>query len=123
MKANDIQRVLEGVGYRPTATPRPAAEFWRDFRARVEAAPDRTVRLPGTFRVPKRMAWFAGPALAAAAAVLVAVFWTGSGTVAAVDAVQSYRVGDDVVHGGVMILNDEPSHATILWIADLAENA
>lgn len=127
MNADEIKKALRAEQTRAPAAMRPAPEFWGDFRARAAELPDDAgeVALPPMTRAAfgKRLAWVASPALAAAA-LLVAAVWSGrGGSAVASDAVRSYRVGEDVVHGGIMILNDEPSHATILWIVDLAEHA
>ena len=128
MKQHEIQQALAAQRI-PLARLRPAGEFWADFQQRAErsgsvldesAVADALV-LPQ--RSPlRRTAWFAGPLVAAAAALLAAL-WIGGADLPAADAVHSYRVGEDVAHGGVMILNDEPSHATILWIVDCGESA
>lgn len=99
----------------------PADKFWAEFRRRAEN--------PAIVRnmepVPRRMrwnAWKASPLIAAAAALLVAVVWIGNAPGAAYPgAIQSYDIGADVAHNGVMILDDTPSQATILWIMDCSE--
>jgi len=115
-----VREAAREGGRRPL---RPADDFWREFRRQAAALPQ-TGAAPVKTGVSRGKLWIglAGPAVAIAA-TLVAVFWSGPRDLASHDAVQSYRIGEDVVHGGVMILNDEPSRATILWIADLADNA
>jgi hypothetical protein len=128
MKRNEIQQALAARNY-PLARLRPAGEFWAEFQQRAERsvsavdARDVADTLAPQRRVPfRKTAWFAGP-LVAAAAALVAALWIGAADLPAADTVHSYRVGDDVAHGGVMILNDAPSQATILWIVDCGECA
>ncbi len=119
----DIGQLLREAAREGGRPLRPADDFWRDFRRQAANVPQ-SAEVPvkiGLSRRKKIWLGLAGPAVAIAA-TLVAVFWSGAGHHATHDAVQSYQVGEDVVHGGVMILNDEPSRATILWIADLADN-
>lgn len=124
MNDEELRRTMATADARRSAL-RPAIEFWSAFREQAARCPQDAASASLTLARravgARRFAWFAGPAVAAAAAWVAALWIGGNGPVP--DAVHSYRVGEDVVHGGIMILNDEPSHATILWIVDLADNA
>lgn len=124
MDERDIRVILQGTttgGRRP----RPADEFWRDFEARAEGAQRLGVNdsppVEARRIAPAKLAaWLSGPAIAVAA-MLVAMFGMQSAAIASPDAIQSYEMGEDVEYGGVMILNDEESQATILWIVDMED--
>lgn len=118
MNPNTLRRLLrEESTHRPPL--RPAAEFWTDFGRRAEALG----RQPAATPAFHWTSWKTGSLLAAAAAAVVAAVWAGLAPQSAFPgAVRSYRIDAHLAHGGVMILDDAPSHATILWIVDCSEN-
>lgn len=126
MKPNEIRNVLETTRTAAGPSLRSGEDFWAEFRSRVTACGADPVAATGGGgrRHPLRwVAWWTGPWVAAAALWMAVARFGGVGAAPSADAVRSYRVGADVVHGGIMILNDEPSHATILWVVDCAEQA
>lgn len=125
MKPNEIRNVLGTTRTEAGPSLRSGEDFWTEFRSRVSACgaePLEATGGDGRRRNLRRVAWWTGPWVAAAALWMV-VARVGNVAEPSADAVRSYRVGADVVHGGIMILNDEPSHATILWVVDCAEQA
>lgn len=118
MNPNELRHLLrDDSANRPVL--RPAAEFWSAFERRAEALGPQSAAAPAAFRWAS---WKAGPLLAAAAAAVAAV-WVGlSPGPGFPGAVHSYQIGAHLAHRGVMILDDAPSHATILWIVDCSEN-
>ncbi len=124
MNSEQIRSMLEGSA---TRTPqRPARDFWHEFRSRAEGMVRNDadpLAIASSRRKRLRVAWMAAPLTAVAAALLVAALWIDHPAVLVPGAIRSYQVGEDLVHGGILILDDEPSRATILWIADCSESA
>jgi hypothetical protein len=103
-----LRRQAAGAG------PRPAEEFWADFRARAalmrQDTPD-AVRE----RAPLALRWAYA---VAAALVLVAVsLFILPGQPAAVTRIKAMEVV--APHSGVIIMNDDAGKGTIVWIAGM----
>ncbi len=100
---------------RPEREPREADAFWAEFKARARLHPQlESARPSWRWPVPR---W----ALAAACA-LVLVCWVGVHMSTPVQAAELSTINSvEVVasHGGVVIMGDEASQSTILWIVDM----
>jgi ferric-dicitrate binding protein FerR (iron transport regulator) len=111
----DWRRTLRDMS--PAAVPRPAHLFWPEFHARRALPPRPEGTTAVAFRSPLR---FLAPALAAAAVVAAAVggaIWWRPREAATMSRVESYSI-----HGkytSVMLLTEESTQATILWINGL----
>lgn len=99
---------------KPIGTPRPAADFWSDFRARLpahapEAAPAR--------RVASAHVWQWSAVGVCAGLALTAGYLGLTRTATARSTIRSYQI--DVPHAAVMLLSDQAGEATILWVAGM----
>ncbi len=117
---------LAGLSRRPAGL-RERDAFWQDFAARASLVPQTAAPSEAAAEAPT--AWLVRPwawavALPAVALLLAALLFTrptGSRQGSDRGGLQTYEIGAGVSHGGVIILTDEPSNATILWIVDLTE--
>ena len=110
---------IDSLQQEPSPAPRQPDAFWPDFKARVDLYPQQA-RVPDRPSPAMRWAW------ASACAILLLVVGIlplrrvltadRSGTT-----IESYAVG--VAHSAVLILNDESSDSTILWVVDMAPPA
>ena len=116
VKWADISGELARRGRR--VAPADARRFWRDFEARRTLYPQRP-QAPAHARHPHApWAWTLGSLGVTALGVLAAWFLLlQPAPVQADSGIHSYVIVPD--HGSVMILQDETSHATILWIDQL----
>lgn len=109
----DIRRELGNL--HPKPGPREASAFWTDFKARARLHPQHEpARWSRAWPVPR---W----AMAAACA-LILVCWVGVHLSTPVQAAELSTINSlEVVasHGGVLIMDDEESQSTILWIVDM----
>ncbi|MFC1453436.1 hypothetical protein ACFLSJ_08855 [Verrucomicrobiota bacterium] len=100
---------------RADAAMSDASDFWPEFRARAGLRSRDTVVVPVHSRAPAR--W----AVAAACVVLVAAltFFTVDlrASAAPLSSIKSLEV--IASHSAVLIMNDEPSDSTILWIVGM----
>ena len=100
-----------------TPPPRPADDFWSEFKARArlhpQAAPE-TVTRPLPYA---RWSLAGAAALVLIAATLTSLLRSPSMTAEKGATIHSVRV--DVAHKGVMIMEDQPSRATIVWVVDM----
>lgn len=117
---------LDGLRTRPAGL-RDREAFWQDFAARASLAPRQAPdceRL-AALRPPlaaRPWAWAAAlPAIGVFLAVALFATLPARGPAADRGGLRAYEIGTGISHGGVIILTDEPSKATILWIVDLAE--
>jgi len=95
---------------------RPPTEFWADFnRLAAETAEE-----PCSVFVPKRRAWLTGfyPTLASAASIAacVAIYFTVQHKPEAYHALNSFSLGSEFQNNGAVVITDEPTDATILWV-------
>lgn len=115
MHPHDWNSIAEGLKRTDTHVPaRERAAFWSEFRALSRKYP----RQDPEFRPAFLPVWV--PAVACAAILIVAglvaaflrpVPASDKATIRSLDVVAS--------HGGVVIMSDEPSQSTILWIVDM----
>ena len=112
MRWNDVRGALRRV---PAPTPLPAATFWEAFEAhrRLRPAPGAATALARRLPSP----WLLSAAGACAALVVVASGLFARARGPSATTVQSYDVTER--HAAVLLLTDERSHATILWVAGL----
>ncbi len=109
----EIRRELGGL--QPEHGPREADAFWAEFKGRARLHPQHE---------PARPSWgwpFPRWAIAAACA-LVFVCWVGVHLNTPVQAAELSTINSvEVVasHGGVLIMDDEASQSTVLWIVDM----
>jgi hypothetical protein len=113
MPWKEVRRELGDL--RPGGEPREAAAFWADFKARARLHPQHE---------PARPAWgWPMPRWAlAAACALVLVCGAGVYMGTPVQAAELSTINSvEIVasHGGVLIMDDEASQSTILWIVDM----
>lgn len=103
---------------RGSAVPRTgAAGFWEAFEARRHLYPQHPA--PAATH-PRRAPWFWACGSLGATSLLALGAWLlflQPAPVQARAAIHSYEI--DPEHGAVMIINDETSHAAILWVANL----
>ena len=100
---------------RPPAGMRPADAFWSDFKARARLC-NQDSPAPAR-RSPSLMRWGLATACAAALAVLV-VLQGLPGAPAGGSHIKSLEVVAS--HSAVLIMEDEPTESTILWIVDMS---
>lgn len=96
------------------------AEFWNDFRARARLVRQDGAGAPAEGH-PRRWAW-AGAATAFAAAMVAAglLLLPVRTAPAGASAIRSLEVV--APHSGVIIMNDESGHGTILWVTGLNDS-
>ena len=103
---------------RGSAVPRTGAgNFWEAFEARRHLYPQHPTPAHAHAR---RAPWFWAFGSLGATSLLAACTWflfLQPAPVQAHSAIHSYEI--DPEHGTVMILQDETSHAAILWVANL----
>jgi hypothetical protein len=98
--------------------PRPAAEFWADFRARARLHPQWE---PAPARPSPIYRWAWAGAFATVLAVAGSfgvVRWIGSRSPSEVHSVEIFAP-----HGGVVIMADAPTRSTVLWIVNMEEDS
>jgi hypothetical protein len=102
---------------RPVADKIPASEFWDDFNARA------ALRNQDAIEPARKPMVFSLAAATACASVIVAVtlFTYGIGR-------RSFEGGNSITafdvlvpHSAVIIVNDDPSVGTILWVVDMED--
>lgn len=97
--------------------PKAPDEFWGDFRARVALHPQQAAERR-LHPVAIRWAW-----AAACAILLLSVgvwpLWQMQAAAPTGTTIESYAV--DVAHSAVLILNDESSESTMLWVVGMQE--
>ena len=103
---------------RGSPVPRIGADrFWEAFQAACHLYPQR----PSPSRVPaRRTPWLWTLGSLGATSMLAVGAWVlflQPAPVQATSAIHSYEI--DPQHGTVMILQDETSHAAILWVANI----
>lgn len=109
----NIEEVLRHDSVPPA---RDAGAFWEDFRARARLR-NRHEPAPRVALQPARWALASACALILVAAVFVTLKGGAPrdvGTIRSLDVVAS--------HSAVLIMQDEPSDATILWVVDMELN-
>ncbi len=121
VKWADIAGELARSG--PRTAPADARRFWSEFEARRTLYPQRPPAPAHARRRHAPWVWTLGSLGATALGLLAAwLLLLQPAPVQADSGIHSYEIGPD--HGSVMILQDETSHATILWIdqLDLPDN-
>jgi len=112
---NDLSRELRAT---PQATShRPADDFWTDFKARARLHPQSVPEAVTRPTPYARWSLAAATALVLVAATLTTLLRSPTMPAEKGDTVRSVRV--DVAHKGVMIMEDQPSRATIVWVVDM----
>lgn len=95
---------------------RSATEFWSDFNRMATETAEET----SSVFVPKRHAWFTGfyPTLASAASIAacVAIYFTAQHKPESYRALDSFCLGSELPNNGAVVITDEPTDATILWV-------
>lgn len=122
MKRLSRKEIAEGLrGQTPGGDMAPADVFWADFRARAR------LRVQEEAAAPAGRAWHpvSGWAMATACAMLLLVWgsvYSFRGR-AASDLTKIRSVSVSASHSAVLIIDDAPTHGTILWVVDMAEAA
>lgn len=108
----DIRDALAARAARPA--PRPADEFWPDFRARARLTPQ---DLPDAGPARPAIVWAAPLACAALLLVAVGLHIFSTPPPPAGEAIKSYEVVAS--HTAVIIMQDEETECTVMWVADM----
>ncbi len=111
------QDTKQALQKRAVTPPTPGGDFWDDFKARARLHPQLDAEsAPATPAFHFRWAWAAACALLLVVAGGVPVVMQ-SQAAPKLSTVQTYEVGAE--HSGVLIMDDEESEATILWVVDM----
>lgn len=113
MKTTQWRTIRTLLAARPAAPPAAAESFWSDFRARAALHPQMRPERRRPLR-PAYLVWAGG---GVCATVLTMLVLHGTGGTTPLAGISSYEVG--VPHGAVMILRDQQTDATILWVSEL----
>jgi len=109
MKQSDIERALSRM---TTPPARDREDFWSDFRARARLHPQwHPVRESA---LPRLAPWLAFVCTVLVAALVLFPFGNGESKASEVLSVDILAQ-----HSGVMIMNEEASQGTILWVCDM----
>lgn len=114
MKTNDKDLNEALAAQRPETGPRPAEEFWSDFKARARLRPQDA---PQTQRSRPVFVWAAPLACAALLLVAVGTYMLSPALAPAGDAIKSYEV--IASHSAVLIMEDKDDDIAILWVVDM----
>lgn len=97
----------------------PAAnEFWTDFRARARLrAQDRPATMPPALPLFRRWAIASAGALTVALLLLTGILVSSRGTTGGFSQMDSLQV--DAPYSGVLMMNDEDTQSTTVWILDM----
>jgi hypothetical protein len=116
MKKVDWNTIRQQIGRSGPAPDRMAGsdEFWTDFRARTRFHPQHEAA--GVAFMPAALRW-AATAAAAAVVVAAAIYALTPGPTPALTEVKSVSVA--VPHSAVLIMDNERTHSTILWISGM----
>ena len=109
----NVRRAL-GVRQEP-GMPEPHT-FWEDFRARARL---RVQERPSIGRLPRGMLVWRWAAVACSALVIAAIGYTFMPSTAS--ALSSFDEVEVIApHGAVLILDDQDTQSTMLWIVDMS---
>jgi len=112
MKVSDNKLDQALARQKPGVEPRPADEFWADFKARARL---RTQDAPA--RPRQALAWVTPLACAAALVLAVGVYMLSPPRDINGDVIKSVEVVAS--HSAVFIMEDKESKSAIVWIVDM----
>lgn len=117
MKKITTERIKELLTSRPPEPMPDAESFWSDFRARASMVHQEKAVAPAPVFLSAQ-GWAVATACAALLAIAVGGFFLFNGET--VDRSGGKMTLDVVAaHSAVLVIEDEPSHGTIVWIVGM----
>jgi hypothetical protein len=115
LRWKDVSADLRRRGVGPRAADRET--FWSEFRARARMVRQDGLGAPATTHP---WGWVTATVAVAAMAVIGLVLMPARPAMAAMSEIKSLEVV--APHSGMIIMNDDSGHGTILWITGLNDN-
>ena len=116
MKRRSWNEIREGLGeLRADRPPKPADAFWAEFRSRARLHPQLAPAERPAFAPARK--WILAGACATLLLAWAGLYIAGRPQTGGMNTIRSL----DVVasNGGVLIMDDESTQSTIVWIVDL----
>lgn len=100
----------------PQQTIRPAEAFWSECKQRAQQQTEASPLAPPLPSSRRMRGFYSALASLASAAALIILYVSLHPAPETHPAVSSFQFGEALAHNGAVVLNDEPTDATILWI-------